>query len=89
MEKNDLERSFMEKNDLERNLGEQPLVAVMAEHALKAHDLLVASRVPMTHKLVARACKGRRLTTRSKKVVLEALQSAAGHTYKMTDIFSY
>lgn len=79
----------MEKNELERNLGEQPLVALMAEHNLKPHDLLVASRVPMTHKLVARACKGRRLTSRSQKVVLEALQNATGHIYRMVEIFNY
>ena len=79
----------MDKNELERNLGEQPLVAVMAEHNLKPHDLLVASRVPMTHKLVARACKGRRLTNRSRKIVLEALQGATGQIYRMIDIFNY
>lgn len=79
----------MENMELERNLGEQPLAAIMVKHALKAHDLIGASRVPMTHKLVARGCKGRRLTNRSKKVVLEALQIATGHIYKMKDIFNY
>jgi len=79
----------MDKADLERNLGEQPLAAVMEKHGLKSHDLLVASRVPMTHKLVSRACKGRRLTSRSRKVVLEALQLASDHIYTMKDIFNY
>ncbi|MDA3924720.1 MAG: hypothetical protein PF904_08490 [Kiritimatiellae bacterium] len=78
-----------EEKNLERNLGVQQLVAVMEKHNLKPHDLLEASRVPMTHKLVNRGCKGRRLTSRSKKVVLEALQIATDHTYKMTDIFNY
>ena len=79
----------MNKEELERNLGEQPLKTIMDENGLKSKDLLCASRVSMTHKLVARACKGRRLTNRSKKTVLEALQIATDHFYKMTDIFNY
>ena len=79
----------MNKDELEKNLGEQPLKAILEEKKLSAKDLLAASRVPMTHKLVARACKGRRLTNRSKKTVLEALQLATDHVYKMTDIFNY
>ena len=79
----------MNKDELEKNLGEQPLKAILEEKKLSTKDLLSASRVPMTFKLVARACKGRRLTTRSKKVVLEALQLATDHVYKMTDIFNY
>ena len=49
-------------NGLERNLGEQPIAQVMAAHDLKAHDLVQASTEQLTHKMVARACKGRRLT---------------------------
>ncbi len=79
----------MNKEELEKNLGEQPLKAILEEKKLSTKDLLSASRVPMTFKLVARACKGRRLTNRSKKVVLEALQLATDHVYKMTDIFNY
>lgn len=48
--------------EIERNLGEQPVARIMQEHNLKAHDLVAASPVEMTHKMVARACKGRRLT---------------------------
>jgi len=72
-----------------RNLGEQPIAAIMMKHGLKAHDLVEASRVPMTHKLVARACKGRRLTVHSKKVVLEALQIATEYPYKVKETFNY
>lgn len=79
----------MNKEELERNLGEQPLKTIMDQYELSAKDLLSASCVPMTHKLVARACKGRRLTNRSKKTVLEALQLATDHVYTMKDIFNY
>jgi hypothetical protein len=79
----------MNKDELERNLGVQPIMAIMQERGLKPHDLVSASRVPMTHKLVSRACKGRRLTNHSRKVVLEALQLACDHIYTMKDAFNY
>ena len=79
----------MNKDELEKNLGEQPLKIILEGNELSAKDLIAASRVPMTFKLVARACKGRRLTNRSKKTVLEALQLATDHVYTMKDIFNY
>ena len=44
--------------EIERNLGEQPIARLMREHNLKPHDLVANSCVEMTHKMVARACKG-------------------------------
>jgi hypothetical protein len=73
----------------ERNLGGQPIVRVMAEAGLKPHDLVAASPVPMTHKMVARACKGRRLTPNTQLIVLNALQAAAGKTFSLKELFSY
>ncbi|MBC8368633.1 MAG: hypothetical protein H8E25_01415, partial [Planctomycetes bacterium] len=43
-----------------RDMGEQPVAAILAEHGLKANDLVKASATPMTHKMVKRACKGRK-----------------------------
>ena len=71
------------------NLGEQPIAAIMSEAGLKAHDLVAASAVPMTHKMVARACKGRRLTPNTKNIVLNALQAATGKTFTFADLFNY
>ncbi len=79
----------MNKEKLELDLGEQPLKKILEENKLSAKDLLSASRTPMTYKLVARAIKGRRLTNHSKKTVLEALQQATDHIYRMKDIFNY
>ncbi|MCL1919661.1 MAG: hypothetical protein FWG50_01065 [Kiritimatiellaeota bacterium] len=73
----------------EMNLGEQPIAAIMREANLKAHDLVNASAVPMTHKMVARACKGRRLTANTKMIVLNALQAATGKAYTFADLFNY
>ncbi len=75
--------------DIERNLGEQPIARIMREHNLKPHDLVAASQVEMTHKMVSRACKGRRLTLNTQSKVLAALNRATGKTYTLRDCFNY
>jgi len=64
--------------EIERNLGEQPMAQIMREHNLKAHDLVAISSVEMTHKMVARACKGRRLTLNTQSKVLAAVARYPG-----------
>ena len=76
-------------DSIERNYGEQPIAQIMAEAGLKAHDLVTASPVQMTHKMVARACKGRRLTPNTREIVLAALEAATGKKFLMRDLFNY
>ena len=76
-------------SEIERNLGEQPFARIMREHSLKPHDLVAASPVEMTHKMVARACKGRRLTLHTQSKVLAALNRATGKNYSLRDLFNY
>jgi hypothetical protein len=76
-------------SEIERNLGEQPITRIMEEHQLKSHDLVAASPEPMTHKMVARACKGRRLTLNTQSKVLAALNLATGKQYGLRDLFNY
>jgi hypothetical protein len=73
----------------ERNLGEQPVARILRDLGLKPHDLVAASSVEMTHKMVARACKGRRLTPNTQAKVLEALNRATGRSYTLGDLFNY
>ena len=75
--------------EIERNFGEQPIARIMREHSLKAHDLVAISPVEMTHKMVSRACKGRRLTLNTQTKVLAALNLATGKTYSLRDLFNY
>jgi cell envelope opacity-associated protein A len=75
--------------DLERNLGEQPIAQIMREHNLKPHDLVALSSVEMTHKMVSRACKGRRLTLNTQSKVLDALNRATGKNRSLRDLFNY
>ncbi len=73
----------------ERDFGPQPIIDIMAEHELSAHDLVAASTEHLTHKMVARACKGRRLTVNSRNKVRNALGKATDKEYKNKDLFTY
>ena len=74
---------------IDRNLGEQPIADVMEKLGLKPHDIVAASTVQMTHKMVARAMKGRRLTANVKCKVCDALNAAASTDYQVDDLFNY
>lgn len=79
----------MSSISMERNLGEQPLAGIMSERGLKRNDLVVASEEQLTHKMVFRASKGRRLTINVQRKVLNALNNAAGKNYSLRDLFNY
>ena len=79
----------MVDDETERNLGAQPIAELMVQLGLSNHDLVVKSNARVTHKMVARACKGRRLTRHSQQLVLDALNAAAGASYRLADLFAY
>src|SRR3954462_7052238 len=57
-------------------MGVQPIDAIMTEHGLKNHDVMQMNRGGLTHKHVAKARKGRRLTPKIKVRVTQALNAA-------------
>lgn len=73
----------------DRNLGEQPVLRILQEHGLKAHDVVAASTEQITHKMVARACKGRWLTPNVRAKILNALNRATARAYTLPDLFTY
>ncbi|MCU0772259.1 MAG: hypothetical protein MUE94_10905 [Verrucomicrobia bacterium] len=73
----------------ERNLGEQPIAGILAAHQLKPHELVIASTEQITHKMVSRACKGRRLTPNVQGKILQALNAATGKSFNLSDLFNY
>ena len=77
------------QNDSPLNHGEQPVARLMAMHALKPSDLVAASTEQLTFKMVARACKGRRLTPNVQDKIRRALNHAAGKEYARADLFTY
>lgn len=70
-------------------MGEQPIAAILTELELSAHDLVAASTEQITHKMVTRACKGRRLTPKVQRKVLSALVTASGREYALEQLFDY
>ena len=74
---------------IERNLGEQPLAGLMAELDLTAHALVKASPEQITHKMISRAVRGRRLTANTKGKVLRAFNAASGRSDTESDLFNY
>ncbi len=75
--------------EIERNLGEQPIARIMEAHGLRARDLVAASTQQLTHKMVSRACKGRRLTPNVQSKIRNALNTAMEKKYSMEELFTY
>jgi aspartokinase len=81
----------------ERDLGPQPLGALLERHQLRPTDLVRASGEQLTHKMVARALKGRRLTRHTAEKVLRAVQAALrtaqpeaeAQPLELSDLFNY
>ena len=73
----------------ERDLGPQPIAVIMRDLNLTPHDLVAASTEQITHKMVSRACKGRRLTRRVQLKILNALNEATEKEYSLHELFDY
>ncbi|MDP8217944.1 MAG: hypothetical protein P9M03_04395 [Candidatus Theseobacter exili] len=77
------------KNEIELNFGEQPVAQIMLDLGLKASDLVSVSTEQITHKMVSRACKGRRLTPKVQSKIRNALNEFTGKKYSMEKLFTY
>ena len=72
------------------DLGVQPLDALMTKHALTNHTLVAASTEQLSHKVVQKARKGRRLTSKAKTKILNAMHAALPeHKFAHRDLFNY
>jgi len=72
-----------------RDFGPQPLAAILQGLGLRNHDVVVASTEQLTHKMVAKACRGRRLSNNVRGKILRALNKASGQNYAQSDLFNY
>ena len=71
-------------------LGAQPLDELMARLGLSNDGLVKASTEQLTHKMVHRGRKGRRLTLNAQSKILRALNAVKpGNNYTLKDLFSY
>lgn len=76
-------------DNIGKDLGTQPISDIMAKHGLKPNDLVSNSTDQITHKMVNRAVKGRRLTPHVQQKILNALNKASGKQYDIKDLFNY
>ena len=76
-------------DQIERNMGVQPLTKIMDEKGLHAHDLVAASDEQITHKMIARGRKGRRLSRNVQFKILRALINATEKQYTLKEVFNY
>jgi hypothetical protein len=76
-------------SEVGRDLGEQPIAKIMIQLGLKPNDLVSNSTEQITHKMVARAAKGRRLTPNIRQKILNALNKATGKKFEMKQLFNY
>ena len=79
---------------MEMDAGPQPIDALLTELGLDNHALVAVSTDQLTHKVVAKARKGRRLTRHSQEKVQRAFETAVkGRDPEvpcgMTDLFNY
>jgi hypothetical protein len=94
-ENEDMPDDEQEEGDgIVRDLGTQPIDAIMTEHGLKNHDVRQMNRGGLTHKNVAKARKGRRLTPKLKVRITDALnavlrQRGVEKQYFPKDLFNY
>lgn len=75
----------------EMDMGPQPLAEILDELGLKSADLVKASGEHLTHKVVRKGCKGRKLTHRAQCKILNALNALVGeeNSYTRDAIFNY
>ena len=76
-------------SDTDYNVGPQPVEDILNKHNLSHHDVVAASTEQITHKMVTRACKGRKLSRRVQLKLLRAVNTVAETDYKLKDLFNY
>jgi hypothetical protein len=74
---------------LEIEYGPQPVAALLEKHNLTHHDVVAASTEQITHKMIGRACKGRKLSRHVQFKIVRALNAATEQEYGLKDLFNY
>ncbi|MFA6931273.1 MAG: hypothetical protein WCT05_13190 [Lentisphaeria bacterium] len=72
-----------------REFGDQPIDQLLSELGLSNHDLVRASSEQLTHKMVAKARRGRWLSSKVRCKIQRALNKASGQNYAARDLFNY
>lgn len=78
-----------ELNDIKREYGPQPIADLMIALGLTNHDVVAASTEQLTHKMMAKACRGRFLSSKVRQKILRAMNAVTRENYAMKDLFNY
>ena len=80
----------MNKEAEGKELGIQPLDAVMTRFGLSNNDLVNVSTQQLSHKMVQKGRKGRRLTLKAQQKILSAVLAAKPDAkLRLQDLFNY
>jgi hypothetical protein len=82
------------QDEMQREFGPQPLDTILTERGLSNHELVAVSTEHLTHKMVAKGRKGRKLTRNVQKKIAAALNTFAAkdpepRVYTLSHLFNY
>lgn len=72
-----------------REYGPQPIGDILAARGLTNHQVVAASTEQLTHKMMAKACRGRYLSTKVRQKILRAVNKVSGESYTLSQLFNY
>lgn len=79
----------MEQDSDIREFGPQPLGDILTAKGFQNHDLVASSTEQLTHKMVAKAVRGRFVSSKIRLKILHALNKASGEEYTLQQLFNY
>ncbi len=79
----------METLDERREYGLQPIATILGERQITNHQVVEASTEQLTHKMMAKACRGRYLSSKVRQKILRAVNKVTGEQFKLSDLFTY
>ena len=72
-----------------REYGLQPIATILSERQITNHQVVEASTEQLTHKMMAKACRGRFLSSKVRQKILRAVNKVTGEQFKLSDLFTY
>lgn len=78
----------IDEND-SREYGLQPLAALLDAKHVSNHQVVEASTEQLTHKMMAKACRGRFLSVKIRLKILRAVNALLKAEYSLPDLFNY
>lgn len=84
-----MQESVIKEESFQREFGPQPVDQLLSDRKVSNHDLVLASTEQLTHKMVAKARRGRWLSMKVRCKILRAVNKACGENFTVKDLFNY